>query len=129
MTESLINLFDKYGIDYIHSENILDLISKLKDEEYIKVVKKVIEIFRYTLQLRNTTREEDYIISPVKNKDGYYFDSRAVRIRDCLPLDGDANGAFNIARKGLVYVNKLKTSDKDEVSTAVKNEDWFNYIM
>lgn len=128
LSESLKNLFKEHGIEFDNSNNILEELTSLEKSQYNKVVKKIIEIFRFTLQLRNTDSNQDYIISPVKNKDGYYYDSREVTDNK-LPLDGDANGAYNIARKGLLYLNRLKASEKSEASIFIDNESWFDFIM
>ena len=50
-------------------------------------------------------------ISPVKNAKGYFYDSRVVD--KTLPIDADANGAYNIARKGLMLIEQIKNVDDD----------------
>ncbi len=96
-------------------------------------------MFRLTIQLRNTTVNEnnteitenelDYIISPVKDKNGNFFDSRD-ELKN-LPDNGDANGAYNIARKGLLYIEQLQESIKTGKlpTLSISTLDWFNYIM
>lgn len=64
-------------------------------------------------QIRNIDREKsgndnDFIQSPAwSEKYRTFFDSREVTTMG-LPDNGDANGAYNIARKGLIILNRLK---------------------
>jgi len=57
-----------------------------------------------TLSLRHNNgekgdKEQDYILSPVADDKGRFFDSR--KAGDDMPKDADANGAYHIAMKGL----------------------------
>ena len=68
------------------------------------------------------------MISPVADKDGNFFDSR--NCPDSLPKDADANGAYNIARKGLMLVEQLKRcKDVSKFKPVIKNEDWLDYVQ
>ncbi|QCX53978.1 hypothetical protein FGE20_09660 [Elizabethkingia sp. JS20170427COW] len=49
--------------------------------------------------------EVDYLISPVRNKSGDFYDSRVAD--DSLPKDADANGAYHIAKKGLWVLEQI----------------------
>ena len=87
-------------------------------------------LFKLLVQLRNsvTGSVEDYILSPVMNKQGTFFDSRTCG--NYLPKDADANGAYNIARKGLMLVDRIKSSDeKLKIEYAIKNADWLAYVQ
>lgn len=67
---------------------------------------------RYALdliqQIRNSGEknsiDDNFLFSPVRNKGGEHFDSRNFNNNGDLSAikDADANGAFNIARKGLI---------------------------
>lgn len=60
-------------------------------------------------QIRNsgeTEADNDFILSPVRNINGNHFDSR--KTKDDQPTNGDANGAYNIARKGIVVAEHIK---------------------
>jgi CRISPR-associated protein Cpf1 len=47
-----------------------------------------------------------------------------------MPKDADANGAYNIALKGLLTVRRIKqsTDDKKDVP-AIKTVDWLKFIQ
>ena len=77
-----------------------------------------------------TGTEEDYIISPVIGADGNFYDSR--NQDETLPLDADANGAFNIARKGLMIIDRIKATPDEELETvnlSISNVDWLKYAQ
>ena len=63
-------------------------------------------------QIRNTDRaaqgdENDFLQSPVwSEKYDCFYDSRKATSE--MPNNGDANGAFNIARKGLIILDRIK---------------------
>lgn len=63
-------------------------------------------------QIRNTDRvakgdENDFLQSPIwSNKYNCFYDSR--KVSNEMPNNGDANGAFNIARKGLIVLDRIK---------------------
>ena len=72
----------------------------------------------------------DYILSPVLNEENYFFDSREARKE--LPLDADANGAYNVARKGLWIIRKLQVTPKAELmkaKIAVTNAEWLDFAQ
>ena len=84
--------------------------------------------------MRNSKKDTDidYIISPVKNDNYEIYDSREVG--DTLPKNADANGAYNIARKGnyLInnkYKNELEKEKPDYSSIVVSNKEWFEYAQ
>jgi CRISPR-associated protein Cpf1 len=125
VNQRLKDLFNEEGIDYSDGRNLKDDIASLNK------IKDLGWLFKTLLDLRNseTGETEDYILSPVKNKDGYFFDSREAGTD--LPKDADANGAYHIALKGLQYVegiqekNSIYSLSKD-VST---NAAWTTWIQ
>ena len=47
-----------------------------------------------------------------------------------LPKDADANGAYNIARKGLWILEQLaKSSSGEKLKLAMSNEEWLSYAQ
>ena len=55
-----------------------------------------------------TVTEIDNMISPEANAEGVFYDSR--NCKKNLPENADANGAYNIARKGLWIISKINES-------------------
>jgi len=97
----------------------------------IKFMDAFYRLFRLTVQLRNSNpkTQEDYILSPVKGEDGSWYDSRNYTCQSPLPCDADANGAYNIARKGLLYVRKLQMSAQPEKEKlSLSGDEWFSYV-
>ena len=144
LTHEFRELFEQYQVrlDHIKEDSV-----NIKDADFFK---RFLKLFAYTVQLRNSDkteekkdkadpvcsidekyckdkiekgRKEDYILSPVKNKNGEFFDSR--NAAESLPIDADANGAYNIARKGLMVIEQIKRVEKIKIS----DEDWLNFAQ
>lgn len=127
ITEKIKKLLDDYNISL--DEDIQAQIMDINTKDFFE---KLIKYFKLVLQMRNskTGTDIDYIISPVRNKQNEFFDSR--KKNEKLPMDADANGAYNIARKGLMFIDIIKeTEDKDlkMPKLFIKNKDWLNYVQ
>jgi CRISPR-associated protein Cpf1 len=152
INEVLNRIFEKFNkqhkiLDQIHDEVELVGFGGMKPWDSLRFAIDLIQ------QIRNTggeKRDEDFIFSPVRNeKTGNHFDSREyldklpgldvnaeVVENLTLPICGDANGAFNIARKGLIMnehikrwiINsKPKNKDKSDLNLFVSEWDlWLN---
>ena len=87
------------------------------------------------VQLRNSKSgtEIDYLLSPVRNSSGGFYDSRNYSGADAeLPADADANGAYHIARKAQWAIEKICRADEaetDKVSLAISKRDWLEYVQ
>ena len=97
------------------------------------------ESFRFVIkliqQIRNTDggdggRESDFLLSPVREH-GNHFDSRPYWDEEqrtghpaLLPSCGDANGAYNIARKGIILHEHMKRDFK----LYVRDEEWDSWL-
>jgi len=104
ITENLNELFQKNEIKIDH--DILRQIDSLESKGNEKFFKDFIFYFNLICQIRNTNKdkngnENDFILSPVAP----FFDSR--KATENLPNNGDANGAYNIARKGILVLQKI----------------------
>lgn len=125
LTDEFKQVFNEAGID-IHG-NLKEAICSLYDK---KILEPLMHLMKLTLQMRNsvTNSEVDYLLSPVADEHGNFYDSRVCD--DTLPQDADANGAYNIARKGLWCINKIKASGETEkIDLAISNKDWLNYAQ
>ena len=124
LSKEFKSLFQEYSIDM---NNIKQSILGRTDKSFYE---RFIYLFKLTVQLRNsiTGTLEDYVLSPIRNKQGTFFDSRtAVN----MPQDADSNGAYNIARKGLMILNRIKESNdnKMKIDYAISNADWLNFVQ
>lgn len=133
-TEKLCEILSSAGIDYKDGS---DLVSKLaglsRNNANICLLDEFYRTFVHILQMRNSCSAtgDDYIISPARSDKGYY-DSRDYKIDGKYPCDADANGAYNIARKGIVMINKLRDNPKLEDfwnASKISNEEWFDYVQ
>lgn len=128
VTEKLEDLLGRYQIIYGDGSNIKDQICKQTAKGFFK---ELTELFRLTLQMRNSNSdtEEDYIISPVLNTQGYFYDSRNAPMQ--LPQDADANGAYHIAKKGLMWLEQIRKNSsetkKDTLDTSTNA--WLSFAQ
>lgn len=126
LTEAFKNLFELYGIDY-KADNLKEAITRQTEKIFYE---RMLHLLKLTLQLRNsiTSTEVDYLISPVANEKKQFFDSR--NGIGTLPTDADANGAYNIARKGLWAIEQIrKTDDLKKLKLAITNKEWLAFVQ
>lgn len=78
-------------------------------------------------QIRNSGdidkgQDDNFLFSPVRDKKtGEHFDSR--KQMKGLPKDADANGAYNIARKGIIMNEHIRQWEKDGKKKNSKGND------
>lgn len=124
LTEEFKKLFVGQNIDI--DGNIKEQICQQSDKAFFE---NLFALFHLTLQLRNsiTGSKVDYLISPVADDYGHFFDSRTCDSN--LPTNADANGAFNIARKGLWILQKINESKGVLKLPTMTNKEWLNYAQ
>lgn len=127
-TAEIIELCRGYDIDY-KSEDLKTEFVSVKDRRFHE---ELLRLFRLVLQMRNsvTGTEIDYMISPVANAEGVFYDSK--NCKKNLPENADANGAYNIARKGLWIINRIKETKEAElnkVNLNISNKEWLNFAQ
>lgn len=123
ITVSFKELFNNYSIDYIRN----NLKTEIQNQTQKDFFQKLIKLFALTVQMRNsiTNTDIDYLISPVMDKNGNFYDSRNYDNDSKLPANADANGAYNIARKGLWAIEQIKnTDDGKRPKLAISNKEW-----
>lgn len=127
ITLLLKNFFDKFNIKFLDGKCLKNQISKQLNKQFFE---ELFKLFKLTLQMRNSipNSEIDYLISPVKDANGLFFDSR--NAIDKMPKDADANGAYNIARKGILLVNKIKSAESNKkIDFKQTNKEWLNFVQ
>lgn len=130
ITENLVKLFDDYKINYKNWENIIEQIQTQKEKWLFK---DLFYNFNAILSLRNSTiwdnsRDWDFIACPC-----CAFDTRK---ENAIGIENwDDNGAYNIARKGKIILNKIKNFIKEKdiekiwwKDLMVKQEDWDEFV-
>ena len=125
LTAEMDALFDAYGIN--RQGNLKEAIAERSEKDFFERLMRLIAL---TLQMRNsiTGTEVDYMISPVADDNGNFYDSRTCGKE--LPENADANGAYNIARKGLWVARQIQASPVDEkVNIAVSNKEWLSFVQ
>lgn len=133
LTDEFKSLFNEFGIDY--KGNLKTSILSISNADFYR---RLIKLLSLTLQMRNsitgsTLPEDDYLISPVANDRGEFYDSRNYKgTNAALPCDADANGAYNIARKALWAISVLKNTPDDMLNKAnlsITNAEWLEYTQ
>ena len=125
LTDRFKELFAKYDINL--ESNIKEGIAQQDSADFFK---ELLYLLKLTLQMRNskTGTDVDYLQSPVADENGVFYNSNTC---DCtLPENADANGAYNIARKGLWMVYQIKTAaDLKKVKLAISNKEWLQFAQ
>lgn len=133
LTESFIELFDKYNINYT-ANDLRHIICERNEKDFYESFLRILSLM---LQMRNSITgrtDVDYLISPVMNANGEFYDSRNYQNMDnaILPKDADANGAYNIARKVLWAIEQFKSANEEELDKtkiAISNKEWLKYAQ
>ena len=124
LTDEFKKVFANAGIN-IHG-NLKEAICSLAKREHLE---SLMHLMKLLLQLRNskTNSEVDYMLSPVA-ENGVFYDSRSSNGN--LPIDADANGAYNIARKGLWVLRQIQDSKPgDKLNLALSNKEWLRFVQ
>ena len=125
LTDEFKSLFEKY--DIIYTRNLKDAI---QGSDKAKFYQELMGLMKLLMQMRNskTNSEIDYMLSPVSDEEGTFYDSRVCG--DSLPDNADANGAYNIARKGLMLIRNIKANPNDKkTSLVITNKDWLCFAQ
>ncbi|MEI6222445.1 MAG: type V CRISPR-associated protein Cas12a/Cpf1 [bacterium] len=137
INEKLQEILTKAGISYTNG-NILEQINNLDTKGNETFFRDLIFFFNLICQIRNTNDKDttpdhqDFILSPVAP----FFDSRnTTAFGENLPQNGDENGAFNIARKGIMLLHRISAHANNKGSCEklqwdelfISNTDWDNF--
>lgn len=125
LTDEFKKAFAEAGIGI--TGNLKEAICSLTEKKYLE---SLMHLMKLLLQMRNskTGTEVDYILSPVADANGNFYDSR--KNIATLPKDADANGAYNIARKGLWAIRKIQSTPSGEkLNLAISNREWLQFAQ
>jgi CRISPR-associated protein Cpf1 len=125
LTDKFKELFAKYKIDIQ-----ADLKEAISQQDSADFFKGLLYLLKLTLQMRNSEigTEVDYMQSPVADANGSFYNSDTCD--DSLPKNADANGAYNIARKGLWIVQQIKAADDlKNVKFSISNKEWLKFAQ
>lgn len=125
----------KFSTDILGQINSI-VVSKKENAEFFR---NFIYYFNLVCQIRNTQQdkggdENDFILSPVEP----FFDSRRSKeFGKNFPQNGDDNGAYNIARKGIIILEKIseyhkKNGNCEKLSwndLYISHVDWDNFVL
>ena len=127
VTEELKLLLKNENIEFKSGLDLRFDISSIKNTKFYKKLFKLLQIL-LSLRHSKTGTDEDFILSPIADNNGVFFDSR--NANKTQPKDADANGAYNIALKGLWNIDRIKNWDgKSKLNLAMKNVEWFEFAL
>lgn len=125
LTDKFKELFEKHKIDIQ-----ADLKEAISQQDSADFFKGLLYLLKLTLQMRNSEigTEIDYMQSPVADANGNFYNSDTCD--DSLPKNADANGAYNIARKGLWIVQQIRAADDlKNVKLSISNKEWLKFAQ
>lgn len=126
VTERLKALFDRYGIEW-RTGDLRGAITARTEAPFFASLIKNLQVL---LAMRYSCAEDgkDFILSPVAGPDGTFFCSENGLAGQ--PQDADANGAFNIARKGLWVLRQIDRAESyKDWTTKVQNTQWLSFVQ
>lgn len=126
VNDCLKALFDKHQINYQSGNDLIDDICNYNSKDLYSSLYYYLKVL-VSMRYSNATTDDDFILSPVANKNGEFFDSR--KADKTLPNDADANGAYHIAKKGLWVLKQIKANDNLDKLPAISNQDWLKFVQ
>ncbi len=134
-SKNVKEILDKLFEQFDKSKSLL---AQLKENKELPKVNEhpAWESLRFAIdiiqQIRNSgdvskNQDDNFLLSPVRNENGEHFESRKSNSK--LPIDADANGAFNIACKGMIMYEHIKfmqnnNLDPKDLDLFVSDEEW-----
>jgi len=117
INEAFLDFFKKNRID-IKGDIKAQLLSNNSKAFYSEFC----ELFGALLKLSNGKNDDNFIISPVKNKKGQFFNSKTSDTVTC----SDSNSAYNLCRKMAICVRNISNDVKKPVP---KSEEFIKEIQ
>lgn len=134
-TQLLLDWCQKYEID--KKQNIIKQIQQNSAKDLsADMLSHFLWILDLIMQIRNSDdKHNDFILSPVE-QDGKKFDSREYLIQAggkettnsvALPTSWDANGAYNIARKWIMMLQRIK-ENPERPDLLIRDSEWDEFV-
>ena len=111
LTEAFSALFEEYGVDIQG-----DIIGQIVSIDRSGLYEKFLDLFRLTL-MTNNNLDNDYVYASAVEGSLY---NEHYGLADNI-------ASYNMARKGLMAIDKILAADDDFVKLAGKADDWINY--
>ncbi len=129
ITNELKGLLDSKQIEYKNGKCIKNELITNEDKSFYV---KLFHLLFLSLSMRQSKSgtDIDFILSPVADENGVFFDSR--NAGDEMPKDADANGAYHIALKGLLALEKINKADEKDMkklNLAISNKEWIAFAQ
>lgn len=131
VTNELRRVFEDAGVDYEHLDDLREVICEKLDSASCR---QLLLTFKTLMQMRNARigSDRDYLLSPVRNASGAFFDSRKADPSK-HPVCIDANGAYHIALKGLRMVRECSRREDGRLQLPPfekgENERWMKWVQ
>ena len=132
--QDVASLLDELFANFDKNQSLLEQIKsgvelmKPKNAQYTawESLRYAIELIQQIRNTGTTKRDDDFLLSPVRDANGDHFDTRVYWDQEQadekvdMPTCGDAVGAFNIARKGIIMNEHIKRG----LSLYVADTEW-----
>jgi len=130
ITHEWESFFKKWDIAVSENDMKEQILMHDKKDFYVGFM----HLLKLTLQMRNSIpgTETDYLISPVRNRNGEFYNSTNYSSTSPLPSNADANGAYNIARKAMWMISKIKNTPDSDLKKAcppITNKEWLEFAQ
>jgi CRISPR-associated protein Cpf1 len=134
LNEEMRRFLTEFSIDSGTNINH-QVIKLLSSNNKNRVLKQLSRLFRLASNIRNSDKKNnvDAIYSAVYSTilEGYYNSDNYLEYQKLglqTPKDADANGAYNIARKAQIIVDRIKTSDQ-KIDYFISDNQWDEYLL
>jgi CRISPR-associated protein Cpf1 len=125
LKEELVQLFEEFDILYLDGKDVSNQIQQVKQRNFFERLTFILNtLFKLRYSYKDENGHHDYILSPTPNESGVCFNSQDAH--EGYPTDGDANGAYHIALKGLSLVKEIQ-SNIEKPKLVVKQDEWFKF--
>ena len=127
VTQRIKQLLNEQNIGFTSGNDIKQDITSSNEKALLAGLIKFLSV---TLAMRYSSNkdERDFILSPVADKNGEFFCTE--KAPSNMPQDADANGAYHIAKKGLMLLKQINDAQQYKgLKFDVKNEQWLDFAQ